>query len=274
MRADGTWPLWESNNYGGRYTATMDKYCDYYAICVGAPNGLAEYHLETAADMLDKFDVDGIYLDDNITQGPNCPHWELHKHPRPGYDCLIEMHEVNWRRRRLLHQRRPHALLIDHCTIGFWLPLLSTFDVHLYGEGHAISTLEGYWNFYGMAKGMNAQGNIWPGGLDGARFGTPGAYALDLLTGGGQYAYIDWRLFTDKYPHSGAHPATAVSAYRNQTWRDCLVIFGNTQSEPVTDTVTLHRLDALGIDSAADYGAFDVLSRRYARGRADNPATV
>ena len=202
MQADGTWKLWEANNYGGRYKATMDSYCDYYGTCVGAPNGLADYHIETATQMLDRFDVDGIYLDDNITQGPSCPHWELHGHPRPGYDCLIEMHEVNWRRRRLLLERVPHMLLVDHCTIGLWLPLLSPFDVHLYGEGHAISTLDGYWDFYGMIRSMNVQGNLWPGGLDGSRFATPGAYVLDLLTGGGQYMHIDWRLFTNKFPYA------------------------------------------------------------------------
>ena len=76
----------------------------------------------------------------------------MHGHPRPGYDCLIELHEVNWRRRRLLLDRVPHMLLIDHCTIGLWLPLLSPFDVHLYERVYAISTLDGYWNFYGMIK--------------------------------------------------------------------------------------------------------------------------
>ena len=307
MKANGTWPQWEANNYGGRYTATMDAYCDYYGTCVGAPNGLADYHIETAAQMLDRFDVDGIYLDDNITQGPNCPHWELHGHPRPGYDCLIEMHEVNWRRRRLLLERRPHMLLVDHCTIGMWLPLLNPFDVHLYGEGHAISTLKDYWNFYGSVKAMNAQGNLWPGGLDGARFATPGAYVLDLLTGGGQYAYIDWRLFTDKFPHgadvlpderefvkvlnlaqhyfgmseaapfifadskaivSGANPAAAVTAYRNQTWGDLLLVVGNTTNEPLADSIAIHQPQALGIDPAADYGVFDVLERRLRRSSA------
>jgi len=307
MKANGTWPQWEANNYGGHYTATMDAYCDYYGTCVGAPNGLADYHIETATQMLDRFDVDGIYLDDNITQGPSCPHWELHGHPRPGYDCLIEMHEVNWRRRRLLLEHRPHMLLVDHCTIGMWLPLLSPFDVHLYGEGHAISTLKDYWNFYGSVKAMNAQGNLWPGGLDGARFATPGAYVLDLLTGGGQYAYIDWRLFTSKLPYgndvlpderefvktlnlaqhyfgmseatpfifadsqgtiSGANPAAAVTTYRNQTWGDLLMVVGNTTNEPVVDSIALHQPQTLGIDPAAEYGVFDVLERRLSRSSA------
>jgi hypothetical protein len=304
MRADGTWYLWEANNYGGRYTAPMDSYVDYYATCVGAPNGLDDYHLETAAQMIDRFDVDGLYLDDNITQGPNCPHWQAHGHPRPTYDCLIELHEVNWRRRRFLLKRVPHLLLVDHCTIGLWLPLLSPFDVHLYGEGHAISTLDGYWNFYGMIKSMNAHGNIWPGGMDGARFATPGAYVLDLLTGGGQYAYVDWRLFTDKFPYAqgvlsnekelvkafnlaqhyfgmyeshcltfadakpviaGAKPATAVAAYRNHSWGDCLLVVGNSGKEPLTDSLKMHQPERLGLDRTKAYVAFDVFQRRYVR---------
>ncbi|MCC6491487.1 MAG: hypothetical protein IT424_00515 [Pirellulales bacterium] len=304
MQADGQWYLWEANNYGGRYTATMDSYVDYYGTCVGAPNGLDDYHLETAAQMLDRFDVDGIYLDDNITQGPSCPHWQAHGHPRPGYDCLIELHEVNWRRRRLLHQRVPHALLVDHCTIGLWLPLLSPFDVHLYGEGHSISTLNDYWNFYGMINSMNAHGNLWPGGMDGARFATPGAYVLDLLTGGGQYAYIDWRLFTDRFSYAagvlsnekdllrafnlaqhyfgmhestpiafadapplvgGRKPSTAIAAYRNRTWDDCLLVVGNIHPEPATDSLELHQPDKLGVDQAQTYGVFDVLLGRYRR---------
>ena len=302
MRANGTWHLWEANNYGGRYAASMDSYVDYYGTCVGAPNGLADYQIETAAQMLDRFDVDGIYLDDNITQGPSCPHWQAHGHPRPGYDCLIEMHEVNWRRRRFLLERVPHMLLVDHCTIGLWLPLLSAFDVHLYGEGHNISTLDGYWNYYGRISSMNAQGNLWPGGLDGARFATPGAYVLDLLTGGGQYMFIDWRLFTDKFPHAAgvlpeekafvkafnlaqhyfgmheatpyifaqsaklfkaAKPTTAVTVYQNKTWGDYLISVGNTENAPATDSVTLLQPQELGIDPAQEYGLFDVLERTH-----------
>jgi hypothetical protein len=302
MRADGTWYLWEANTYGGRYLASMDNYVDYYATCVGAPNGLDDYHLETAAQMVDRFDVDGVYLDDNITRGPDCPHWHAHGHPRPGYDCLIEMHEVNWRRRRFLLERVPHLLLIDHSNIGLWLPLLSPFDVHLYGEGHNIRTLDDYWNFYGMIKSMNAQGNLWPGGMDGARFATPGAYVLDFLTGGGQYMYIDWRLFTEKFTYaagvlgneaalvkafnltqhyfgmhesvplsfaeskaavSSSNPSFAIAAYRNQTWEDCLLVLGNVGSEPSTGRVNLHHPEKLGIHSAKVYGVFDVLERTY-----------
>jgi hypothetical protein len=306
MRADGTWYLWESNNYGGRYTAPMDSYVDYYATCVGAPNGLDDYHLETAAEMLNRFDVDGLYLDDNITQGPSCPHWKEHGHPRPGYDCLFELHEVNWRRRRFLLQRVPNLLLIDHCTIGLWLPLLSPFDVHLYGEGYAISTLDGYWNFYGMIKSMNAHGNVWPGGMDGARFATPGAYVLDLLTGGGQYAYLDWRLFTDKFSYAqgvlsnekelvkafnlaqhyfgmyesdcltfaetksvvaGAKPTMAMAAYLNQTWRDCLLVIGNPEKEPLTDSVAVLQPERLGLNRDKSYDVFDIFEHRYVRSK-------
>lgn len=301
MKADGTWYLWEASTYGGRYTATMDRYVDYYATCVGGPNGLDDYHLETAAQMVNRFDVDGIYLDDNITRGLDCHHWEAHGHPRPHYDCLIELHEVNWRRRRFLLERVPHLLLIDHSNIGIWLPLLAPFDVHLYGEGHKIATLDDYWNFYGMIKSMNAQGHLWPGGMDEARFATPGAYVLDLLTGGGQYVYLDWRLFTDKFSYGagvlsneaklvkafnlaqhyfgmhestpflfaeskplvgGSKASTAVAAYRNQTWDDLLLVVGNIEKEPTTDSVKLRQPEKLGVDRSKMYDVFDVNERR------------
>ncbi|MBA3483230.1 MAG: hypothetical protein H0T51_15585, partial [Pirellulales bacterium] len=129
-------------------------------------------------------------------------------------------------------------------------------------------------------------------------------YTLDLLTGGGQYMYIDWRLFTKKFPHaagvlaeetafvrafnlaqhyfgmhestphifaesaaiiSGANPAAAVTTYQNRTWGDQLIVIGNASDAPVTDSVTLHRPQDLGIDPAQAYGVFDIVERTYTR---------
>ena len=59
MKAKGQWPLWQGFNYGGRYRATMDPYCDTLATCLASPNGLAEYRLANIARMLDRFPVDG-----------------------------------------------------------------------------------------------------------------------------------------------------------------------------------------------------------------------
>ena len=100
MKAKGKWPLWQGFNYGGRYRASMDPYCDAVATCLASPNGLADYRLANIGRMMDRFPVDGIYLDDNLPYA-NCTLWQEHGHPRKVYDCLIELHEMNWRRREL-----------------------------------------------------------------------------------------------------------------------------------------------------------------------------
>ncbi len=53
------------------------------------------------------YGVDGMYIDDNLAYA-NCTLWKEHRHPQKVYDCLIELHEMNWRRRQLLHERCPH----------------------------------------------------------------------------------------------------------------------------------------------------------------------
>ena len=115
MQEQGTWSLWQGFNYGGRYKASMDPYCDLVATCLASPNGLAEFRLECLAEMMEKYDVDGVYVDDNLAYA-NCPLWKEHGHPRKVYDSLIELHEMSWRRRQLLRKECPHAVLIDHCT--------------------------------------------------------------------------------------------------------------------------------------------------------------
>ena len=121
LRASGKWDLWRGFNYGGRYTASMDAYCDLPATCLASPNGLAEYRLECIERMMDRHEVDGMYIDDNLAHG-NCTLAKEHKHPRAPYDSLIELHEMNFRRRQLLRRKCPHAVLVDHC-----LPVILLF---------------------------------------------------------------------------------------------------------------------------------------------------
>lgn len=300
MRAAGEWPAWEASHYGGHYVARMDAYCDWFGICIGAPNGLADYHLECAAQMMDRYDVDGIYLDDNIARGGACRHWQLHGHPREGYDCLIELHEVNWRRRQLLLQRRPHALLIDHCATGLVLPLLCDFEIHLYGEGAGSSPPLAYWNFYGAIRYMDAHGNIWSGDTEDARFGVAAAYNLDLLTGGGQYCFNDWRLFPEKFPYaagvvkeevefvrtfnlaqsyfgmyesepyyfatsqdlfSTTQSTTFATVYRNRVWNDYLIPIASANPTPVRDSLVFHAANQIGLEDSKQYIVYDVIGR-------------
>ena len=264
MKASGKWPLWQGFNYGGRYTDSMDHYCDLAATCLASPNGLAEYRLACDARMMDRYGIDGMYIDDNLAYA-NCPLWKEHGHPQQVYDCLIELHEMNWRRRQLLHSKCPHAVLIDHCTTALVLPVICDFDVHLYGEGYGFAPLETHWAQFGLIKGMDAQGCHWAGGKEKGRCATELAYNYDLLTGGGQYCYSDWRLYPKKFPYafgvtkeealfvkaytlaqyyfgmyesrpyyfaesaslfSTSTPLTYATVYRNDVWNDYLVVRG------------------------------------------------
>jgi len=300
MKARGQWDLWQGFNYGGRYTASMDPYCDLAATCLASPNGLADYRLATIARMLDRFPVDGIYLDDNLPY-PNCTLWREHGHPREVYDCLIELHEVNWRRRELMRRRCPHAVLVSHQSRGFILPTVCDFDALLYGEGYSFGSLEDYWNYYGFARSLPAQGMIWPGDSEDVRCPVSMAYNYDLLTGGGQYTQIDWRLFPKKFPYAkgvtdsewghtrtnnlaqyyfGMYesrawcfaeatnvfattaPLTYSTVYRNEVWGDWLIPIANMAAAPVKTSLELRSLETLGMAKQKDYVLFDVQQQK------------
>ncbi|MGZ5507374.1 MAG: hypothetical protein ACXWKH_13425, partial [Limisphaerales bacterium] len=127
LKAKGQWPLWQGFNIDGNYKATMDPFCNLACTCMASPNGLAEYRLATINRMMKRFDVDGIYLDDNMAY-PTCRLWQEHGHPQKVYDCLIELHEMNWRRRELLRQKNPHQVLVSHNTRGIIQPVICDFD--------------------------------------------------------------------------------------------------------------------------------------------------
>jgi hypothetical protein len=296
LKQEKKWFLWEGFNYGGRYTDSMDSYCDLVATCLASPNGLAEYRLANIDRMLDRFDVDGIYLDDNLAYA-NCTLWKEHGHPRPTYDCLIELHEMNWRRRELLRQRCPHTVLVSHNTRALVLPVVCNFDILLYGEGYSFESPERYWDFYCSAKSLPAQGMIWPGGKDPVRCAAALAYNYDLLTGGGQYSQIDWRLFPKKFPwatgvselepfysvtynlaqyYFGMHesapfyfatssdlfkttvPHTYATVYRNQFWNDWLIVIANMSAGPLNTSLQFSQPGKLGVDPEREYILFNI----------------
>ncbi len=295
IKAKGQWPLWQGFNYGGRYQASMDPFCDLVSTCLSSPNGLAEYRLGTIRRMMERFDVDGIYLDDNLAY-PNCTLWREHKHPRQVYDCLIELHEMNWQRRQLLRSKCPHLVLVSHNTRALIQPILCDFDAVLYGEGYSFGSLDDYWDYYRPVNGIPAQGMIWPGGQDRHRCAASVAYNYDLLTGGGQYCYIDWRLFPKKFPHAAGvtdtehlyvrtynlaqyyfglyeskpfyfadsaelftttAPLTYATLYRNQVWGDWLIAIANLGPEPRKTSLQLRALPVLAIEAQARYVLFD-----------------
>ena len=269
LRETGQWSQWQGFNYGGRYTAPMDPYCDLAATCLASPNGLADYRMDTIAQMLEAYPVDGMYIDDNLPYA-NCTLWKEHGHPENVYDCLIELHDVSWRRRQALLAKVPHAVLIDHSSHAFILPAISAFDCHLFGEGYSFSSVESFWAKYGSYHNQPAQGCLWAGDSEGARCGAELAYAYDLLTGGGQYSYLDWRLWPEKFPYASGvsadevlfvetfnpaqyyfgmyestpyyfatardrfettAPNTHATLYHNRTWNDALVVVSNLGKE-------------------------------------------
>ena len=93
-------------------------------------------------------------------------------------------------------------VLVSHNSRGFILPTVCDFDALLYGEGYSFGSLDDYWNYYGFARSIPAQGMIWPGDDEAARCPASLVYNYDLLTGGGQYTQIDWRLFPRKFPYA------------------------------------------------------------------------
>lgn len=312
LKAKGKWDLWQGFNFGGRYKATMDPYCDLVSTCLASPNGLAEYRLSTYARMMERFPVDGIYLDDNLAYA-NCTLWREHGHPRPVYDCLIELHEMNWRRRQFLRSKCPHLVLCGHITKALVMPVVCDFDTLLYGEGYSFSSLENYWDYYRPVNGMPAQGMIWPGGQDPVRCPAALAYNYDLLTGGGQYCEIDWRLFRNKFPYAQgvtdaervyvqsynlaqyyfglyeskpyyfAHaaglfatstPQTYATLYRNLVWHDWLIPVANMGQDSQPTALSLRAPGTLGFEARRSYALFDVQQRemKTVRGSALNPA--
>ena len=296
MMKAGKWPLWQGFNYGGRYTDSMDSYCDLPATCLASPNGLADYRIQTINAMLDKYDVDGMYIDDNLAYA-NCTLQKEHGHPEEVYDCLIELHEMNWRRRQAMLAKRPHAVLIDHCAKATIMPVISAFDGHLYGEGYTFPSLESYWAQYGALKSMDAHGCLWPGGEEASRSATEIAYNLDLLTGGGQYMYIDWRLYPEKFPYASGvskdevplvraynlaqygfgmyestphffaesadcfettPPGAYATIYQNNVWGDHLVVLANMTEAETDASLTLHSPERLGLRPNETYAILNV----------------
>jgi hypothetical protein len=308
LQAKGQWSLWQGFNYGGRYKATMDPYCDLVATCLASPNGLADYRLANISRMLDRFPVDGIYLDDNLPY-PNCTLWREHGHPREVYDCLIELHEMNWRRREIMRHRCPHVVLVSHNSRGFILPTVCDFDALLYGEGYSFGSLGDYWDYYGFARSIPAQGMIWPGDDEGARCPASLAYNYDLLTGGGQYTQIDWRLYPKKFPYAkgvterepvytrtynlaqyyfGLYeskpwyfadaaspfatttPLTYATVYRNRIWGDWLIAVANMASGAQKTSLEFHPPEKLGVLPQHDYVLFNVHERLTKTLKGDN----
>jgi hypothetical protein len=303
MLKGGKWKRWQGFNYGGRYTASMDPYCDTLATCLASPNGLAEYRVSTYHRMFEKYAVDGMYVDDNLGYA-NCPLWREHGHPQAVYDCLFELHEVNWARRRACLEHCPHAVLADHCTWAIVLPIICDFDMHLYGEGYGMAALEDYWAHFGSVKNLYGQGVLTAGDSETARCPAEIVYNYDLLTGGGQYMYLDWRLYPKKFPHASGvtpnetlflraynpaqyyfgmyestpfyfatsqklftttTPGTYATLYRNDTWGDWLVAIANMAAQSQTTSLVLHDPAALGLDPNARWLLWDVNERSVRR---------
>ena len=297
LKAQGQWKRWEGFTYGGHYQATMDPYCDLVGTCLASPNGLAEYRLGNINRMLDRFEVDGIYLDDNLAYA-NCTLWKEHGHPQKVYDCLIELHEMNWRRRELLRQRVPHAVLVSHNTKAFVLPVIADFDVQYFAEGYCFDSLQDYWdNYRAWSLSMDAQAMICPGDDWGGRCTAALACNYDLLSGGGQYSQMDWRLFPEKFHYATGvmdretdycstynlaaasfglaeskpwyfaeatnvfqttSPETFATVYQHRSGNDWFIPLANMDARPQSISLVFRSPASLGILPESDYLLFDV----------------
>lgn len=293
----GKWDRWSVND-GDGYLPKMDPYCTLLGTCVSAPNGLLEYRMACKKRMLEKYDVDGMYIDDNFTLP--CGRGDLHGHPRKPYDCLIELHHMNWSRRQLLREKCPHTVLVGHCGRGISLPVICDFDVQLYGEGRSFASLDSYWGYFNSIKCIPSQGTMWPGDGEDVRCATELAYNFDLLTGGGQYCYLDWRLWPKKFPHAkgvtqnerglvqgcnlaqyyfGMYesdpyysttsaklfatttPGTHATVYRNRVWDEYLIPIANMGKNVQKTSLQIRSPETLGIRPQNTYVLFDVQQR-------------
>jgi hypothetical protein len=298
MRAGDNWILWEGVP-GSRYKPSMDSFCDLVGTCTANPNGLADYRLACDAKMLRMHPVDGMYVDNNFAVA-GCPHWKAHGHPRRAYDCLIEIHEMNWRRRQLFREHCPHAVLIDHCGRGIALPVICDFDIHIYGEGRSFGSLESYWGFFNSFKALWGQSSLWAGDSEDVRCPTEVAFHYDLLTGGGQYCYLDWRFWPDKLPYAkgvskaepllvktynlaqyyfgmyesephyfaesadlfaATAPRTYATIYQNRLWNDLLIPLANMSPKEQKTSLVIRSPGKLGLSADGQYTLYDVNAR-------------
>lgn len=291
--AEGKWSRWQGFCYGGKYKASMDAFCNTLATCLASPNGLADYRIECKKRMLERYPVDGMYIDDNLPYA-NCTLQEEHGHPQKVYDCLIELHDMNWRRRQVLKSKCPHAVLIDHCSQGFILPAISSFDCHLFGEGYSFPSVEAFRETFGSFRNMYAQGCLFAGDSETTRCGAEVAYAFDLLTGGGQYCYLDWRLWPQKFPYaSGVNafeplfvktynlaqfdfglyecdpfvelattvPGTYGALYHNRVWNESLVVMANMNKETVISSLASSDAPIKSLGASESVVVYDVHQR-------------
>jgi len=193
------------------------------------------------------------------------------------------------------------VVLVSHCASGFILPVICDFDAQIYGEGYSFGSVENYWeNFVAPVQSLRSQGMIWPGDSESVRCAAAIACNYDLLTGGGQYTQIDWRLFPQKFPHAAgvadleslytktynlaqfyfglyesrpfcfANSAdlfrtttrlTHATVYHNQVWDDWLIPVANMDAKVQKTSLTFQSPVTLGISPENDYLLFDVHHR-------------
>ena len=141
---------------------------------------------------------------------------------------------------------------------------------------------------------------ICPGSKDAVRCPASIAYNFDLLTGGGQYSQMDWRLYPEKFPYAKGvtdrefvyvttynlaqyyfglyesrpyyfadsadlfattSPLTCATIYRNQVWGDWLVPIANMSPMAQNTSLVIRSPEKLGIAADKAYALFDVHRR-------------
>ena len=141
---------------------------------------------------------------------------------------------------------------------------------------------------------------MWPGDTEGSRCAAAVAYNYDLLTGGGQYMYTDWRLYPEKFPYasgvtkeeplivrtynlpqcyfgmyestphyfatsadvfSTTAPLSYATVYRNRVWEDYLIPVANMSKQEQETALVVHAPERLGVSLGSRYLLYDVNHR-------------
>jgi hypothetical protein len=151
-----------------------------------------------------------------------------------------------------MRSKSPNVVLISHNTKAFILPVIADFDVLFYGEGYCFDSAEDYWeNYQAWSRSMNIQGMICPSDDEsGHGCSTTVAYIQDLLSGGGQYTQLDWRLFPKKFHYAAG--ISDLESLVSKTYNLAQRYFGFFESTPFCFATNQILIDALGTQPNAN----------------------
>ena len=217
------------------------------------------------------------------------------------YDCLIELHDMNWRAPTTPSGSdvRTRCWLITHD--GTFLPVICDFDVHLYGEGYGFAH---GWKRIGIssagcrvrlprvASGLGtrkvravplewrttltcspaADNTATCAGASGQtsslmrpalRPTNPGSCGpiTSCSSYFGMYEADPYCFATSKHSSSTTAPHTYAAAYRNRVWGGWLIVLANMAQQPQVTSLRFAALEELSLKPDARDALYDVHQR-------------